>query len=92
MAVPVATIAGLMLAACASTADTDATRVEQDYGRSVRQMIDGQVYDPQAARKPATEPPMGLDGVQGEAVLKSHREHVGDPKDVDEDVRINVTD
>jgi hypothetical protein len=79
-----------MLAGCASTANNDPQRVEQDYGRSVNQMIEGQIYDPQAARKPAADPPMGLDGVQGEEVLKTHREHVGDPDDVAEDVQINV--
>ena len=79
------------LVACASTPDTDPVRVEEDFGRSVRQMIQGQIYDPETARKPAKEPPMGLDGVQGEAVLKTHREHVGKPEHVDEDVRMDIS-
>jgi hypothetical protein len=79
------------LTACANTADTDPVRVEQDFGRSVDQMIEAQIYDPKAARKPPTEPPMGLDGVQGEAILKTHREHVGDPKKIDEDVQLDIT-
>jgi hypothetical protein len=81
----------LVLGACANTSDTDPVRVEQDFGRSVDQMIEAQIYDPKAARKPPAEPPMGLDGVQGEAILKTHREHVGDPKTVDEDVQFDIS-
>lgn len=83
-------VAGALCAGCASTAQTDATRVEDDFGNSVRQMVKGQIYDPKAASKPPAEPPMGMDGVQGEAVLKTHREHVGDPNAIREDLRIGV--
>jgi type IV pilus biogenesis protein CpaD/CtpE len=83
-------VAGVLCAGCASTAETDATRVENDFGNSVRQMVKGQIYDPKAAAKPSAEPPMGMDGVQGEAVLKTHREHVGNPNAVQEDLRLGI--
>lgn len=83
-------LASALASGCASTANTDATRVEDDFGHSVRQMVKGQIYDPKAASKPPAEPPMGMDGVQGEAVLKTHREHVGDPNSVSDDLRIGV--
>ncbi len=80
----------LALVGCASTASTDPVRVEDDFGHSVKQMIDAQTYNPKAAKKPASEPPEGLDGVQGEAILKTYREDVGSPESVREDVRIDV--
>ncbi|MDP9139869.1 MAG: hypothetical protein M3O62_03650 [Pseudomonadota bacterium] len=84
------TVLLLLLAGCATT-DTDAVRVEEDFGKSVRQMISAQIYDPTAAQQPPSEPPMGLDGVQSEAVLKVQREHIGDPKEVNKPMRIEVS-
>ncbi len=84
-------VAAMLLAGCAMTASTDPTRVENDFGNSVRQMVDGQIYDTKAARKPATEPPLGQDGAHTEVILRKHREHVGDPASVDDDVRVGVT-
>jgi type IV pilus biogenesis protein CpaD/CtpE len=52
---------------------TDPVRVEQDYGNSVRQMIEGQIANPEAARRPSTELPGGLDGARGEKVIEAHR-------------------
>ncbi len=78
-----------LLTGCSTTAG-DAVRVEEDFGNSVRQMIGAQIYNPDAAKAAATEPPRGLDGVQGEAVLKVYRERVGDPDDVDKTLRIDV--
>ncbi len=79
------------LAAGCATTDTDPVRVEDDFGKSVRQMISAQIYDPAAARNPAVQPPMGLDGVQATAVLQAQREHVGDPKEVNKQMRIEVS-
>lgn len=91
----IAAIAGVLLAAvltgCANTPDIDPGRVEEDFGKSVNNMIRNQIYDPAAARKPAAEPPMGLDGVQGQAILKSHRENVGSPEEVDKDVDMDIS-
>lgn len=83
-------VAALLAAGCATT-DTDAVRVEDDFGSSVRQMVNAQVYDPQAAKTSGTEPPLGLDGVQGEAVLDTYRAHIGNPKEVSKQIRIDVS-
>lgn len=80
-----------VLSACAST-DTDPTRVEQDFGRSVQQMVDGQIYDPEAARNPRKSPPKGIDGVQAEAAMEAYREHVGDPGEVTESLRMEISE
>lgn len=80
----------MLLSGCASTAN-EPTRVQEDFGQSVRQMTNAQIYDPAAARKPLNEPPMGLDGVQGEAVLKTYREDVGNPDAVRDDLKIGVS-
>jgi type IV pilus biogenesis protein CpaD/CtpE len=52
---------------------TDPVRVEQDYGNSVRQMIEGQIANPEAARQPSADLPGGLDGARGEKVIEAHR-------------------
>jgi len=79
----------LLLSGCVTS--TDPTKVESDFGQSVRQMITAQTYNPNAARTPA--PALtGLDGVHSEAVLKTYREHVGDPKDVQQVVKIKVAE
>ena len=79
----------LTLAACVTT---DPTRVEEDFGNSVRHMVNAQIYDPEAARNPPKAPPMGIDGVQAEAVMDVYREHVGDPKDVSKAVKIDISE
>ncbi len=79
----------LLLGGCVTS--TDPTKVEDDFGKSVRQMISAQTYNPGAARTPA--PALtGLDGVHSEAVLKTYREHVGDPQDVQQTVKIKVAE
>ena len=78
----------LALSACTSY---DPVRVENDFGQSVRNMVDNQIYDPKAPNRTAAQSTGGLDGTQAELLLKKHREHVGNPSDIDTpiDVRIN---
>jgi type IV pilus biogenesis protein CpaD/CtpE len=79
----------LLLGGCVTS--TDPTKVEDDFGQSVRQMITAQTYNPNAARTPA--PALtGLDGVHSEAVLKTYREHVGDPQDVQQTLKIQIAE
>lgn len=78
-----------VLMACAST---DATRVEEDFGNSVRHMVNAQIYDPEAAKNPPKDPPMGIDAIQAESVLEVYREHVGDPRKVSESLRIDISE
>ena len=56
---PLLLLSGFMLAGCTST---DPRRVENDFGESVRQMINAQLYDPEAAADP---PLIGVDTLDG---------------------------
>jgi type IV pilus biogenesis protein CpaD/CtpE len=62
-----------LLCAAASACSTDPVRVEEDYGKSVRHMIDAQLADPQAARNPSAELPGGLDGGKGDKAIEAYR-------------------
>lgn len=64
--------AALVFAATAACS-TDPVRVEQDYGKSVRSMIDGQLADPQAARNPSPALPGALDGEKGDKAIEAYR-------------------
>lgn len=48
-------------------------RVESDFGNSVHNMTEAQMYDPEAARNPSAELPGGLDGAKGDAVIDAYR-------------------
>lgn len=62
-----------LLFTAATACSTDPVRVEQDYGKSVRQMIDAQLADPQAARSPSAQLPGGLDGGKGDNAIEAYR-------------------
>ena len=66
------------------------TRVDENFGNSVRHMVQVQTYNPEAARQPSTEPPTQLDGEKGGAVLDSYRSDVGRPSEVQKPMVINV--
>lgn len=83
------TVSALLLAGCATT---DPSRVEADFGNSVRQMTSAQILDPAAAQNPPTELPSGLDPGNAEAVLGVYREHVGDPEEVEKAFEIDAND
>ena len=61
------TLISIFVSGCSST---DPTRVEADYGNSVRNMIEAQIYDPDAAKYPPSEPPTTLDGSYAEMCWK----------------------
>jgi type IV pilus biogenesis protein CpaD/CtpE len=77
----------VLLAGCSLT---DPVRVEQDFGNSVRHMVEAQTYNPEAARQPASEPPTELDGPKAGEVLDTYRTAVGKPADVEKPIVINV--
>lgn len=65
---------GAVIVLAATACSTDPVRVEQDYGNSVRNMIEVQTANPEAARQPSAELPGGLDGARGEKVIEAHRD------------------
>jgi hypothetical protein len=70
----------ILFTGCESTP----TATEQDFGASVRNMIELQTAQP-------GDTGLGLDGQKAEAVLDSYRQDVGKPKDVERDIiQINL--
>jgi hypothetical protein len=67
-AVAIATVA---IAGCADTPQADA-----DYGNSVQQMVQAQIFDPVAASNPGELPPAVTDGARLENALEVYREDV----------------
>jgi hypothetical protein len=64
-------IATLLLAGCADTPLADA-----DYGKSVRQMVQAQTFDPAAASNPPELPPEITDGARLAEALEVYRKDV----------------
>jgi hypothetical protein len=69
---------------------SDPLRVEEDFGNSVHQMVQGQIYDPNAALFPDPEPPMTSDGIRAGNALESYRKEVGSPQEVEQPVLIDI--
>jgi hypothetical protein len=72
------------LVACATS------QTERDYGQSVRQMINAQVYNPATLTKPSDKPVEGADPDMVNAAVEALREHVSQPKDVGQDIVLQV--
>jgi hypothetical protein len=81
--------AALLLTACTWS---DPVRVEQDFGKSVRNMVKAQTYNPEASRNPPVGPPKGLDGTRGNRALETYRGDVAQPEVIDQPIRINIGD
>lgn len=71
------------------TASTDPIQVENDYGNSVRQMIDAQIYDPAAVHNPPTQVP-GFDAPKGHNVLEEYRKDVAKPSEALQPIDIRI--
>ncbi len=80
-------IVQVVLSACTST---DPVRVEEDFGNSVRNMIQAQTYNPDAARNPPSEPPTVLDGPKGSKVLDTYRGDVSDPQKTERPIQLDI--
>ena len=72
--------------ACAS----GPTRVEEDFGNSVRAMRQAQTLDPVAAAAPDLTPVAGTDGQRMENALNTYRTGVGDPAAVSESIEFDI--
>lgn len=55
--------------------------VEEDYGKSVKQLVYVQTYDKATANNPSLQPVMGMDGQLNENVMKQYREYIANPKE-----------
>jgi hypothetical protein len=73
-------LTGIVMAVALTTGCASGpTRVEKDYGNSVRAMNRAQTLDPVAAATPDTTPITTTDGQRMENVLREHRTRVSVP-------------
>lgn len=68
------------------------TRVEADYGNSVRAMNRAQIMDPVAAATSDTTPVTTTDGQRMEAVLETYRNSVGEPSETAKTIQFEIGD
>jgi outer membrane murein-binding lipoprotein Lpp len=68
------------------------TRVEDDFGNSVRAMRQAQTMDAVAAAAPDTTPITSTDGQRMENALQSYRDGVGQPAAVKDDFNFKVSE
>ncbi len=78
-----------MISGC-STATTDPVRVEMDYGNSVKNMVDGQIIDHEAAHAIVADPVIGIDGVRAEKILNDHRSIESDSEAVSKPIDLEI--
>jgi hypothetical protein len=63
--------------------------VHDTYGDAVRHMVDAQIYDQDAAANAGSKP-VSLDGSKAEEVLKTHRQDVSEPEEIQEPIIIQT--
>lgn len=78
---------GVLTTGCAHF---DPDRVATDFGTSHTAMLDGQYFDPQAARNPSPNAPTGMDGAKATNILKTYRDDVSDREFEDTQQAINI--
>jgi hypothetical protein len=79
--------AGLVLI---SSGCANQTQTAADFGNSVRQMTEQQIYDMNAASSPDTNAVLGGDPDRLNNTLEGHRKDVANPSDVAAPVTINL--
>jgi len=82
------TIAAALILTCTGCATQD--RTESDFGNSVRQMTEQQIYDMNAAASPDPNAVLGGDPDRLNNTLDGHRRDVATPASVGAPVTINV--
>ena len=78
-----------MISGC-STASTDPVRVEADFGNSVKNMVDAQIIDHDAASAAYAEPVTGMSGARAEKVLNEHQSVESNSEAVKEPVDLQI--
>ena len=73
-----------------STGCANQNRVAADYGNSVHQMIEQQIYDMNAASSPDPNAVLGGDPDRLNNTLEGHRQDVAKPESVAAPVNINI--
>lgn len=83
----ISAVTGLVLV---SSGCANQQRTEVDFGNSVRQMVEQQIYDMNAASSPDTNAVLGGDPDRLNNTLEGHRNDVAKPGDVAAPITINL--
>jgi hypothetical protein len=83
----VATLVVLGVSACATQSQS-----EQDFGESVRHVVQAQKANPDASRNPDPNPIMHGDGARLEPVVEAYRTDTGSRESVERDILIDISD
>lgn len=76
----------LLLGGCA----TQPTTTEQEFGASVRQMIQAQINDPSTITNPSDQVVERTDGQMLGGALEAYRQTIADPASAAEEITISV--
>lgn len=71
---PLACVSSLLLLTTLGACISDPKVVEEDFGKSVRQMVNGQIAEPAVASNPELEGPLLIDGVAASESVGGYRE------------------
>ena len=82
-------IAGVIAGLCAGCAGPSA--LEEDFGKSVRQMQYVQTYDKTTLLDPQLEPVVGMDGEAAANALQEYRKGVAKPEQITQGISIGIT-
>ena len=82
-------LSALITSGCGTIAG-DMTKVEEDYGNSVRQMVQAQIYDPNAANFPSRQGPMSSDGDKAVRTLESYRNDIPKPESIGDEFEFEI--
>ena len=75
----------ITLGGCAEWGEwsSNPVRLQDDYGNSVRNMVNMQIYNPDKAQQPEALLPDGMEGNKaGTALDKAYRQDIGKPADI----------
>ena len=76
-------VMGLVIGGCSS-------QHRPELGSSVQAMTEQQTYNPAAAQQNASRDGNSLDGETGVHILRTYRESVGKPKEVKNEIQVNI--
>ena len=83
-------VAGIIAIVGTSTACSQRTVPEQEFGSAVRSVMNSQIHDYEAAVHPNPNAVEGSDPDRLNTVLETYREHVSKPEEVRQPISISV--
>ena len=90
MIAKITTIASVIVFVGSTSACSQRTVPEQEFGAAVRSVMNSQIHDYEAAIHPNPNAVEGSDPGRLNNVLETYREHVSQPEEVRQPISINV--